>query len=338
MFKFKKTKLADMERAYAVSSLTIDNKKLAVFAGEAIDAPCYAFDLSNNTQQTIWAKAGGTMSFVAIPNTNGEFIAVQNFFPAFASKNAKLVWGKYKNGEWDIKDLGFLPYLHRFDLIEIEGEIYIFACQLCKEKHGREDWSSDGGVYLAKLPAQPQDGLDWVLLKDGFHQNHGFVRANYLDKECLFVSSKEGIFIFQKPETATDEWQITQIADFACGEVALIDIDDDGELEFATIEPFHGDKVAVYKMIDSKLVEVFRYPFKINFAHALIAGSLVGKNVFMLGVRRESAELALIYYENGGFQVQKIDESFGPSNLYLLDNTILAANHTKNEAAVYVFE
>lgn len=81
------------------------------------------------------------MSIIPIPEKNGDFLAVQRFFPTFQSEDAEIVWGRYENGKWEIKTLFKLPYLHRFDILEANGKLYFLGAVLCNSKQFKDDWS-----------------------------------------------------------------------------------------------------------------------------------------------------------------------------------------------------
>ncbi len=42
-----------------------------------------------------------------------EFLAVQEFYLKITPSLAKIVWGKYEDGEWKFKDVVSIPYVHR---------------------------------------------------------------------------------------------------------------------------------------------------------------------------------------------------------------------------------
>lgn len=64
--------------------------------------------------------------------------------------------------------------------------------------------------------------------------------------------------------------------------MALSDLDGDGVKELMTIEPFHGNTIKVYRMIDGQYQEVWKYDNPIDFAHTLVGCKIAGKNSFVV--------------------------------------------------------
>ena len=106
-----------------------------------------------------------------------------------------------------------------------------------------------------------------------------------------------------------------------------------------TIEPFHGNTINVYKLKDGKYEVDYTYPNEIDFAHALVGTTLCGKPCFVAGIRRVNCEAFVLTYENGEYKVHTVETGIGPANLDVVHHHgrefIFAANHTKNEAAIY---
>ena len=109
-----------------------------------------------------------------------------------------------------------------------------------------------------------------------------------------------------------------------------------------TIEPFHGTEIHIYKKLEGSYQRVYTYENEIDFAHTLVGGTLRGVPTFLAGVRRRDAELFYVQYKDGAFVTKEIDRGVGPANLCLVKeearDLIVAANHTANEAAVYIVE
>ncbi|MDR1108560.1 MAG: hypothetical protein LBL19_05950 [Spirochaetaceae bacterium] len=340
--KIEKLVLDTMERCYAASSLRVDGKLYAVLASESAGGPCYAYTGERFTEkEVIWEKAGGTMSLIQIPGSNGEFIAVQGFFPGFQSAGAKLVWGRRNRGVWEVEDLAPLPYLHRFDLFPVEDEIYILAATLCGSKKDREDWSDPGKVYVGRLPRQPGEGVVFTPVSGPHFKNHGYCRGLWEGRDAGFITSEEGIFVLIPPERKNGTWESRQIMRRPIGDVAVCDIDGDGTDELITIEPFHGDQFRVNKKRGAEYEIVYQYPKEIQFAHTVTACVIRGRPAVVGGIRRKNGELFILQHSREqGYELTLVEEGIGPSNAVVISgkdrDIIISANHTRNEAAVYI--
>lgn len=341
--KFTKKRLDEIERCYCTAHIRVDGKVYALFASEQVDGACFAYtgpDLSQ--KETVWEKAGGTMSIVEIPGTNGQFLGVQNFFPGFQAQNAKLVWGKRDPVKgWQVQDFIALPYVHRFDLFSAAGINYLVAATLCGSKKDREDWSDPGKVYVGVLPEAPEKGIQLTPLLEGLVKNHGYWRGTLDGQDCGFITCDSGVYAVIPPQTPGGDWETKRLLDVAVSDVAIYDLDGDGEDEIITIEPFHGDQVKIYHKTGDGYRVVYTYPGEYKFAHALWAGKLRGIPAVVLGIRRLQAELAIIRFspERGSYVATIIDQGCGPSNVDVIRqeerDLILCANNSVHEAAVY---
>jgi len=340
--RFEKIKLDDMKRCHAAGALSLNGRFYAVFASEAVDGPCYAYTGERfEEKEVIWEKAGGTVSLAEIPGRDGEFIAVQRFFPGFQSYGAKLVWGKRTHSGWEVNDLVNLPYVHRFDLFPVEGEIYLFAAILCGSKNDRDDWSDPGKIIAGKLPAKAEEGIAFNEICGSQTRNHGYCRSFWQGRAAGFWSSDSGVFAAVPPDNKDCQWQISKLLDRPVSDLALCDLDRCGEDELVTIEPFHGNQFVVNKKTQSGYEIVWRYPNEIDFAHTVTGCNLLGKPAVICGARRKNCELFVLQYESGkGFFTTLVEEGAGTSNAVAANvngvDIIIAANHTKNEAAVYI--
>ncbi len=334
--KVTKKKLDDIKRCYAVSSINYEGKNHYIFGSEDKNVICESFSGEDfKKDRDLWREPGGCMSIIGIPNREGEILAIQEFYLKVSPSLSKVVWGKYKNGTWEFKDIIKMPYIHRFDIYNLSGVNYFIGATIADEKNHKEDWSHPGTIYLGELK---EDGLELKPIKKGLFRNHGYYRDYDGDKVVGYFSSDEGVY----KVTPHEDFKIEKIMDGKIGEIAVIDIDGDGEKEIMTIEPFHGDKMHIYKKIKGSYKRVYTYENDIEFAHALIAGCLRGTPSFIAGVRRKDAELIYIQFKDGKFITNLIDKGVGPANLCLVNeghrDLILSANHTSNEACIYVIE
>ena len=122
--------------------------------------------------------------------------------------------------------------------------------------------------------------------------------------------------------------------------MALGDLDNDGEEELLTIEPFHGDVVRIWKRNDSEWKAIYQVPFSMPFSHALWCGKLNGKTCAVLGYRQQEQALCIVEFNNRKFTTHMIDKGIGPANVWCFDyrgkSYIVSANREHNELALYL--
>ena len=340
--KFEKKVLTDLHRCYATSSTIIDGEHKILLATEG-EGACYMYSGPDFTQSTVWDAPGGTMSIVAIPGKNGDFLAVQNFFPTFQSEKATIVWAKpQSDGSWKVTTVLDLPYVHRFDILTVGKVNYIIAATLCTSKAFKEDWSDPGKIYVGVLPEDLTQPIELKVIKEGLTKNHGYCRATWQHKMAGIVTCEEGVFVVTPPNKQDEEWQVEQLLDRPVSDIALVDIDEDGEDELITIEAFHGGDFIINKKIKGRYEVVFKYPKEMDFGHVVWGGKLRGIPTIIGGYRRVEQELFYIQCESKEplvFKTGTIDAGTGPSNIAVLNeqdkDIIIAANREIGEATLY---
>mgnify|MGYP002860754582 CR=1 FL=1 len=339
--RFEKKKLDEIVRCYCASHTVIDDDLYAFFASENPESQCYSYSGEDfDHKETVWENdRGGCMSIIPFESRKGEFLAVNEFYLKVSPSHAKLVWGKKTKDGWQVKDVFNLPYLHRFDIYHVDGKDYVVCATIARDKAFKDDWSRPGQIYVGEVPEDLENNN--IVLRqvgDGYFRNHGYSRGEYEGRVCGYFGSDYGIVRLTPPHEGKD-WEVERILEGNISEVALADIDNDGEEEIMTIEPFHGNRINVYKLKNGKYEVDYTYPNEIDFAHALVSTTLTGKPCFVAGIRRVNCEIFVLTYEDGAYKVSLVDEGVGPANLdvvhYKGKEYILAANHTKNEAAVY---
>jgi hypothetical protein len=336
--KITKRHLCDMPSCYAAAAVQRDGKTLLLLAPDAL-GPCYAFDSETYEREAVWEEPGGTMAIVAAPGGNGDFLAVQRFFPGFQAQNAEIIYAHYENGEWRVKALFQLPYVHRFDILERGGVRYLLCATLCTTKKNETDWSSPGGLYAAELPADLSKPLSLVQIADGMTRNHGFWRVNQF---TALTSCDQGIYEVRLPEKRGGNWVVHKIIDKPASDIALCDIDGDGVDEIAVIESFHGSQFNIYRKGEKGYSLLYQYPHKTEFLHVVWGGKIRGQPVFIGGCRGGNKELFFLRWQNGKIKSQVIDSGAGPANVSVINeqnrDLILTANHEIGEGAVYIVE
>ena len=339
--KIEKRFLTEFNRCYSASSLVVDGQTRLLLATEG-EGPCKAwFGPDYRQSHDVWEGPGGTMSIVPIPGTNGEFLAVQKFFKMFAWEEAKVVHVRpLADGKYAVTDILHLPYIHRFDLLTVAGRHYFIGCTLATTKQTKEDWSNPGKIYVGEYTGVGP--LQVKVLKDGLTKNHGYSRLDKGGALSGLVTCEQGAFEVVPPQLPGGEWTVTQFMDWPISDISAVDIDGDGELEFATIEPFHGQYFRVYKKIDGVFTKVFEHSEVTEFYHVVVGTTLAGKPVFLGGCRRGKQQLFYVYASSTApleLKAEVIEEGVGPSNVYVVHETgrdiIVAANREKAEAALY---
>ncbi len=340
--KITKKHLDILKRCYSASSVTVNNELNILLASEASkDEPqaCYAYSGKNfQKREVVWQYGGGCMAMVQIPNKDGEFLAIKDFYLSVTPSLSRLVWMKHDKTEgWQEKTILHLPFLHRFEIVTVENKLYVVAATIADTKEHKEDWSVGGSIYIGELHDDPTT-LKLSLFKNNLFRNHGFNRQVQNGVEHVYFGSDEGLFRL----TPTENFKYEQLLNKPIGEMAFMDLNGDGVDELITIEPFHGDVINIYEFKNNQYEVVYTYPHKINFAHALVATTLRNVPTFVCGVRRENADLFYIQYVDGKYQEFIIEKMCGPANICVVNekdrDLIISANHSANEAAVYIVE
>jgi hypothetical protein len=241
---------------------------------------------------------------------------------------------------YEVTDILYLPYIHRFDLLTVGARHYFIGATLATVKAARDDWSSPGKIWVGEYTGPGP--LRIRALKDGLSRNHGYSRLARDGVTHGLVTCEEGAFAVTPPPRPDDDWRIRQFMDWPISDIAAIDIDGDGEPEFATIEPFHGQYFRVYKKIGGRFVQVFEHPEVSEFYHVVVGATLSGEPVFIGGCRRGKQQLFYVRAKRKTpleLEAVLIEAGVGPSNACVVHESgrdiIVAANREKAEAALY---
>lgn len=340
--KIEKRFLTSLNRCYSASHVVVDGQTRILVATEG-EGQCLAWTGPDyNSSHTVWEGPGGTMSIVPIAGTNGEFLAVQKFFKMFQWEEAKVVHVRpLSSGGYEVTDVLYLPYIHRFDLLTINGCHYFIGCTLATTKESKEDWSNPGKIWVGEYSGS--EPLKVTVLKDGLAKNHGYSRLTRKGALSSLVTCEQGAFEVTPPQQPQGQWTVKQFMDWPISDISAVDIDGDGELEYATIESFHGCYFRIYKRINGTFVKVYEHPEVSEFYHVVVGTRLAGKPVFIGGCRRDKQQLFYVHATSTDplmLQAEIIDEGVGPSNIHVMHedsrDIIVSANREKAEAALYI--
>lgn len=336
-----------MDRCYAVASFKVAGRLQLFYASEG-HGPCYMYDAQTLERKVVWEEPGGTMCIVPLEDTDGDFLAVQHFFPTFQSEKSVIVHGHFdqETERWVITTIIHLPFIHRFDVLHTPHQRYLIACTLATSKKDREDWSDPGKIYVAALPDDMSKKISLSVILDGLVKNHGYTRIALDDgTPASLVSCESGIYKIVPPKTARGDWAITHLMDQESSDVCMIDMDGDGNNELAVIEGFHGSLLKIYKEQDLKYTEVYRCKRKMDFIHAIWAGNLRGIPTMIFGYRRHALELFLVQYDKDTEEYFEytLDMGTGPSNVTVAhgeeyDMILSSSRHIGEATLYYVYE
>lgn len=341
--KFQKQIIDDIFKCYSVNALSIDNATHLVFAGEG-PGICQTFSGADfQKKKTLWEGDGGVMSIVTVPDYEGYFFASKGFHSMVDAETSAVYLIRYKDGEFSEEKIIDLPYLHRFEVITVGDKRFFLGAALHSGKTDKEDWSNPGKLFVAEIPFSLDDKIqvDLTLFKEGLPKNHGFNRGIWKGQEVVFVASDEGVLAVIPPQDGSSEWTSEQIFSHPVSDVAAIDLDGDGEVEFALLSPFHGNQFDIYKKIDGKYTSVFTYEKELDFYHAIYADTFNGIPSFVIGARKEGMDLFLVQYNSKEniFESHLIDTEVGSSNARIIHtengDIIMSANRQVGQAAIY---
>jgi hypothetical protein len=342
--KFSKQIIDDIFKCYSVNALSIDGETQLIFAAEG-PGSCQIYSGKDfKSKKTLWGEGqGGTMSVVTVPNTEGYFFVSKGFVSMVESEDSGVYLVRYKDGDFSEERILDIPYLHRFEVVTIGDKRYFLGAALHSGKTDKEDWSNPGKLFVAEIPydLDSEMKVELKLLKEGLTKNHGFNKGSWNGLEAVYVASEEGVLAVMPPQNGNTEWTMEQIFDHPVSDVAAIDIDGDGELEFALFSPFHGDGVDIFKKIDGEYKSVYTYPKHMDFYHAIYAGKLNGVPSFVLGARKEGMDLFVVQYDHdkSEFVTIVLDTEVGSSNARIINtpngDLVISANRQIGQAAIY---
>jgi len=342
--KVTKQVLSPLEKVYAVSFFALEGRQHVLAATEE-HGPCLLFSPPDWTASIVWDGPGGTMNLIPLPDRAGEFLAIQNFFPVFQSESAGIVHTAYDRAkhQWYVTRVLDLPFVHRIEVIQERAGVYLAAGTLCAGKAFRDDWSQPGAVYVGQIPRQLADPWQMTPVLTGLAKNHGLYAAVFHGRQCLLAAGQEGLFSIQVPTESETTWMTRRLIDHEVSDVVAFDLDEDGKPELVTIEPFHGDILAVYREENGRWNKI--HEEAISFGHALWAGRLGNEVGILVGNRGGQKELLWFRVVSGRpFRVERevLDSGVGPAQIAVASENgkfrIVSANHGTGQVSLYIKE
>ncbi len=340
----KKKILSVFKSPYSVCAGQINGETVFFAGSESINGDLYIHSGKDYTSIKISKGPGGFMGVLFLSSSDSHsVVAAEGLHTNFQSVDAGIsIYYPEKDihHPWNRQRIADLAYIHRISLVSANEKKNVIAATLCGKKDNIDDWSSPGAVYAIQLQNDRSGTLpEKTLLLDGIIKNHGMYVKRDANLEVVFISGDEGIYAFHVPKQ-DNEWRIDKIIEQPVSELVVKDLDDDGEDEIAAIQPFHGDRLCIYKKIDGKWETVCET--KTEFGHGIWAGRIIGKNSIVLGSRGGKRNLCLYTIEDTvSWKLNKtvIDEGTGTAQIDVVRENdrdfIVASNGYIDEVALY---
>ncbi|MAG13824.1 MAG: hypothetical protein CMN78_04435 [Spirochaetales bacterium] len=340
--KFHKHKLADSDKGYSITSMRLLGADRIIAASEG-RGPAVVFSSPEYSSRTVATEPGGCMGFAPLPDREDALLMITEFYPIFKSEKAGIHVYEAESGfdaPWKGRRIIDLPFVHRIAVVKGAGISYLVAATICGGKEYQDDWSKPGAVYVSEVPAVVEGGWSTEPILDGIHKNHGMSVSLIGGEECIYVTGTEGLFALIKPKTSGDEWRVEQMLDHEISEIFFADLDGDGELEMAAIEPFHGDTLSVYKQQGGDWTRIFSS--ELSFGHGLWAGIFSDEVVIFVGNRAGTKDLSCFRIaETEPLAVEEltVDGGSGTTNVDVIhtgaSQALITSNAVHGEYAMY---
>lgn len=286
-------------------------------------------------------RPGGVMSLVPCSEEPLSVLAIEQSYPIYHFDNSRITLAVQGDPRlpWEKQPVLSLPFLHRIAIFHSEGKRHLIAATFAEGKEFQEDWSRPGAVYAGRIPEVA--GGSWRLdpVLEGISRHHGMSIADWEGRPTLFVSGREGLFAL-RPDEGASRWPVRHLLRHDVSDMAVFDLDGDGNEEIATIEPFHGNRMVIYRTSNSGLKAVVEQ--EMTFGHVVWSGVIRGRRALILGNRAGRKDLRILRFRGDGsldHETVVLDEGGGPANISVVHepdrDLILCANHARGEVALY---
>lgn len=333
---------ANLTKCYALAEIQRDGQTQYLVASEK-NYPCIVLDTKGNVLETVWTDPGGVMTLEPLTDGNGAFLATHRFYSPNDSAEASIVLAEPGETGWSVRTLCKLPFVHRFGVLERDGRRYLLAATIKSAHAFKDDWTCPGRIWVGELPEDlgeitEEHPLQLAALISSLPRNHGFFKFRKNGHDAVLVGTDNGIYEIFPPAEGGD-WKYDCILQTPASDMLLADFDQDGESELLVMSPFHGDQLAVYKEQNGGWMLEHRFPQPLPFLHAIGVGTLGGREVAVVGHRKERRDILLVSYKDQQYHLNVIDHDVGPANVLCRSKEdhlwILAANREIDEVAIY---
>ncbi len=342
--KVEKITLSDLPDVYSTAEMKINGESCLLAAPESQGGAWLFSSSEPENGHEIVENLGGCMSLVPLPGEEGEFVAIEGFYPVFQAEGAGIVSVSGSGGNcyqgWEKKRVLDLPFAHRIEVIDSSGQLYFVISALAEAKKSPEDWSKPGATYAGKVPEVPSGNWEMTEVLSDIYKNHGMHVTELENEKVILISGQEGIFALAPPVEEGSGWETKKLVEREVSDVFVHDVDGDGKQEMLTIEPFHGDVLGFYENENGNWTRSTTYP--IEFGHVVWAGELLGRPRIIAGSREGDSDLEVLKWdsaENDLVQDFVIDKGVGPTQITVLNQNgrslVFSANNGTGSVDLY---
>lgn len=147
----KKTIATHLTKCYSLAQIQRGGVPQFLVASEK-QFPCMVLDEQGAPVETVWEGPGGVMTMDPLPGGEGAFLATHRFYSPNDSAQASIVLAEPGATGWQVRRIRALPFVHRFGILEREGNRYIVAATLKSAHAFKDDWTCPGRIWVGSLP------------------------------------------------------------------------------------------------------------------------------------------------------------------------------------------
>jgi len=369
--------LGTMPNPYVVKVLDLPAGPAVVCASEGY-GPVIAIDPATWNVRTVADGPGGCLDVTPVPGHNALYMIGGSFVGYDFHRSGVYRLDIPGPGSPEVPGVPIrlfdLPFAHRLQSFRNDDGVHLIAASIAQSKRDRDDWSRPGAVYVADLGdgfAVPEGGaepptpaaragipgtvpLPLRPVLGELHRNHGLTTvhngaavgsAGSDDTGWLYISGTEGTFRAPFPATNESLWEFERVFDHEISELFFIDLDNDGVDELVTIEPFHGDRLAVYRVDRASGPPLTLWLEKeIAFGHGLWTGTIGGAPSILVGNRSGHKNLEMVRVSEGRLVTETIAEGTGTAQVAVVPDagkrgdSIIASNQEQDEIVRYTID
>ena len=339
--RFDKSIIHRMSMPYAIGTAAGPTsgpggaQALSIVCATEDHGPAVIIDPPYESARTLAPGPGGCMALVSDPDRPSDIWAVMGCFVGYKFQGA---------GIYRIRDRGpaeraaDLPFAHRIGIVSREGSRYLVAANLAEDKKDAADWSRPGAVYVAEMDG-PGARLALKPVLPGIHRNHGFLVSRFEGRPTVLIGCTEGLLAMDL-DTTGPAWPFRQVLPQEVSEMAVADLDGDGNDELVTIEPFHGSALRAYRKSAGGWTPFWET--EISFGHCVLAGTFYGRPGVLVSNRTGSKDLLLFLFDSGSPSRPRrivVEAGAAAANMLVLPwqgkDRIFSANQAAGEVVMY---